>query len=99
MKLFETRAYCERCGARLELTPAFLSTFPSKVLFVSGAVLLGSTLSDMLTSLGFPEQGVSRPLIDLAIAASYYFTCRLIFFFFQHTEMVSLQRQEDEESQ
>jgi hypothetical protein len=82
VKLFKIPTYCECCGARLELRRDFLSTFPSKVLFLSGALLLGSTLSDTLASLGVSEHGVSRPLIDLAIGAGYYFTCRLIFSFF-----------------
>jgi hypothetical protein len=79
MKPFKIATCCECRGARLELRRDFLATFPSKVLFLSGALLLGSTLSDTLASLGVSEHGVSRPLIDLAIGAGYYFTCHLIF--------------------
>ena len=79
MKLFKIATYCECCGASLELRRDFLPTFTSRVLFVAGAILLGSTLSDPLTSLGVSEHGVSRLLIDLAIGVAYYFTCRLIF--------------------
>jgi len=91
--LLELTAQCSGCGSALEMKPDFLRTLTSKALFFSGALLLGSTISDMLTSLGFADQGVDRLVADLTIGAGYYFICRLVFSAFQRPEACLLQEQ------
>jgi hypothetical protein len=92
MTVFETHACCEFCGEELELRPAFLATFSGKVLFLSGALLLGIALSQALNERGFAEDWASRALIDLAVAAAYYFACRLAYSLFQHAAPAAPQR-------
>lgn len=67
----------------LELQPVFLATSTSKLLFFSGALLTGSTMSGVFSSLGFAEQGVDRLAADLVLGVCYYFICRLAFAVFQ----------------
>lgn len=86
--LLDLTAQCSGCGSALEMKPDFLRTLTSKALFYSGALLLGNTMSDMLTSLGFVDQGIDRLVVDLTIGVGYYFICRLVFSVFQRPEPV-----------
>jgi hypothetical protein len=82
----------------LELGPDFLSTLPGKVLFFSGAVLLGSSLSETLSALGYQELSFDRMVIDVGFGVAYYFVSRLVFSLFQRRTVVQTQHREDFES-
>ncbi|MCB4359108.1 hypothetical protein [Quatrionicoccus australiensis] len=73
------------CGLRFGSRPVFLSTLSSKVLFFSGALLLGSSLSGTLNAMGFSTLGASRLLIDLGLGTAYYFVVRFVYFLCQRS--------------
>ena len=79
---------CGYCGIKLALKPDFLSTLSSKVLFVSGAFLLGSFLSDTLTAIGLGDFGMGRLLAECMIGAGYYHCFRFVFAYFQQPMIV-----------
>jgi hypothetical protein len=91
----ELPTYCRYCKSTLELKPDFLSTFPSKVLFFSGALLLGSSLSGILTAAGIYEFGIYRLIVDTGLGAGYYLASRFVFSFFQHPTVASSQSSND----
>jgi hypothetical protein len=93
-----TSRYCWRCKSLLEFGPDFLSTLPGKALFVSGAVLLGSSLSETLSALGYQELGIDRLMIDVGLGIGYYFICRFVFSLFQHRTVVQTQHRGDSEN-
>lgn len=88
MTPFKRRVHCQCCGSIVELSPDFLSTFPGKVLFVSVALWLGSSLSEFLSPLDFSEYGFLRVTIDLVVAAIYYAICRFSFSCFQQPKLI-----------
>ena len=90
-----TSAYCWRCKSLLELGPDYLSTLPGKVLFFSGAVLLGSSLSETLSALGYQEYSLDRITIDVGFGIAYYFVFRLVLSLFQRRAVVQTQHRED----
>lgn len=81
-------SYCWRCKSLLEFKPEFLSTLPGKVLFFSGAVLLGSSLSETLSALGYQEFSIDRMVIDVGLGIGYYLTSRFVFSLFQRSSVV-----------
>lgn len=89
MTPFKIRTHCQCCGSVLELRPDFLSTFSGKVLFFSVAMLLGNTLSDLLSVMDFPEDELVRVFIDLVASAVYYAICRVLFSCFQHPKVIA----------
>jgi len=89
-----TSTYCWRCKSLLELGPDFLSTLPGKALFISGAVLLGSSLSEPLSTLGYQEASIDRIIIDVGIGIGYYFICRFVFSLFQRRKVVQTKHRE-----
>lgn len=72
---------CPRCGVLNELAPAFLRTLSARGLFFSGALWLGLHLHDPALGL----EGAWRLVFDLGVAVTYYWLCRALFSFFQHT--------------
>jgi hypothetical protein len=74
---------CSQCGRTLTLHPDFLATISGKLLFFSGALLLGSTLCDINASRDFMEPGMGRVVVDLLIGFVYFLLCRFLFFLFQ----------------
>jgi hypothetical protein len=68
------------------LKPRFLQSFTSKVLFLSGGVLVGYFLPSWLTWLGYPALGADRLVVDLVAGVGYYFLCRFIFLAFQRPQ-------------
>lgn len=90
--------YCWRCKSLLEFGPEFLSTQPGKVLFFSGAVLIGSSFSETLSVLGYQELGIDRLMIDVGLGIGYYFICRFVLSLFQHRTVVQTQYRGDSEN-
>lgn len=90
-----TSTYCWRCKSLLEFGPEFLSTLPGKVLFLSGAVLLGSSLSETLSALGYLELSFDRLMIDVGLGIGYYFICRFVHSLVQHRTVVQTQHRGD----
>lgn len=85
-----TPIYCWRCGAWLELQPAFLATWKSRVLFFAGAVLLGRVLSATLGAPDFTADGSERLLVDSGLGIGYYLAARCVFRLFQHPAVVAM---------
>ena len=79
---------CRACRVRLTLTPRFLPTLASKLLFFLGAVLLGCSMSGVLTARGLVELGMERLVVDLVAGVAYFALCRLVFFAFQRPQVV-----------
>ena len=86
--------WCKQCSSKLEIKPVFLATLSSKALFVSVALLLGSTLSGVLTQMGLNEFGIERLIVDGWLGMAYYYAARFAFSFFQRPTVVSLPNSE-----
>jgi len=68
----EVAARCSHCELKQEKSPIFFSTPASKVLFFFGALLVGSSLSGTLTTMGLYALGVDRLLVDIGFGIAYY---------------------------
>lgn len=70
---------CSKCGSDLVLKPGQFS-LQIWLLFFSGALLVGSTVSGYLSWLAIPELSIPRMAVDAALAIPYFTVWRYVYF-------------------